>query len=64
MSQKPRIPDPETQARLLANLRHSRLVLERATLELDEITLRLEQESREKQLKRVRNSLANLELPT
>jgi hypothetical protein len=61
MSKQPYIPDPETSKRLLANLRKTRLQMREFNLELDEILARLEQESRERQLERVRRSLANLE---
>lgn len=64
MSQQPCIPDPETSKRLLANLRKTRLEMKESSLELDEILARLEQESRQRQLERVRISLANLELST
>jgi hypothetical protein len=52
MSKQPCIPDPETSKRLLANLRKTRLQMREFNLEL---------ESRERQLERVRRSLANLE---
>jgi hypothetical protein len=34
MNKKPRIPDPETSKRLLANLRRARLELDEANLQL------------------------------
>jgi hypothetical protein len=61
MTKQPRTPDPETSKRLLANLRKTRLEMREFNLELDEIIARLEQESRERQLKRVRCSLAMLD---
>jgi hypothetical protein len=61
MDKQPRIPDKETQARLLANLRRTRLEMEEFNLQLDEISARLDQEIREQKLTRVRKSLANLE---
>lgn len=39
-------PNPETNKRLLTKMRHSRLVLEAATLELENITMQLENEMR------------------
>jgi RNA-binding protein YlmH len=62
MSQQPCIPDPKTSKRLLTNLRKTRLEIRESSLELDEILARLEQESRQRQLERVRSSLVNLEL--
>lgn len=61
MSKQPYIPDSETSKRLLANLRKTRLEIRESNLELDEILARLEQESRERQLERVRVSLTNFE---
>ncbi|MCP2728582.1 hypothetical protein [Limnofasciculus baicalensis] len=53
MTTQPRIPDPETAKRLLANLRRSRLAMEAATLELEDITMRLENDNR--QYRKLRN---------
>jgi hypothetical protein len=60
MNNQPHIPDPETSKRLLANLRRSRLAIEAATLELEDITAQLENYSRHQRLNRVRNSLSLL----
>lgn len=59
MTKQPRIPDPETSKRLLANLRRTRLEMAEFNLELAEINARLEQELRQQRLKRVRRSLNN-----
>jgi len=61
MNSQPRIPDPETAKRLLANLRHSRLAMEAATLELEDITMQLENESRQKRLVRLRQAIKDSE---
>ena len=37
MTNQPRIPDPETRARLLTNLRQTRLELEEFGLQLEEV---------------------------
>jgi hypothetical protein len=57
MKEQHKIPDSETSKRLLNNLRRSRLAMEAATLELEEITAKLEDEIRQKRLERVRKSL-------
>lgn len=57
MTKQPRIPDPETSKRLLANLRRTRLELAETNLELAQISAMLEQELVEQRLKRVRRSL-------
>ena len=59
MTKQPRIPDPETSKRLLANLRRTRLELAETNLELAEINAMLANELRQQQLKRVRRSLNN-----
>lgn len=61
MSQQPRIPDPETSKRLLANLRRTRLELEETNLELAEINAKLEHDIRQKRLMRVRPVLNGYE---
>ena len=60
MTKQPRIPDPETSKRLLANLRRTRLEMAEFNLELAEISARLEHELRQQQLQRVRRSLSVL----
>lgn len=59
MTSKPRIPDPETAKRLVANLRRSRLAMEEATLELEELTARLEHDIRQKRLARLKQVLGD-----
>ena len=61
MTSQPRIPDPETAKRLLANLRRSRLAMEAATLELEDITMQLENDSRQRRLVRLRQAINNAE---
>jgi len=56
MTSGPRIPDPETAKRLVANLRRSRLAMEEATLELEEITAQLEHDIRQQHLARLRQA--------
>lgn len=57
MNDRPRIPDPETSKRLLADIRRRSLAIEAATLQLEEVAARLERDTREQRLKRLRNSL-------
>ncbi|GCL34896.1 hypothetical protein PA905_18750 [Planktothrix agardhii CCAP 1459/11A] len=59
MNKQPRIPDPETSKRLLANLRRSRMEVQEVNLELGEINAMLAEQLREQRLKRVRRSLNN-----
>ena len=61
MTKQPRIPDPETSKRLLANLRRTRLELAETNLELAQISAMLEHELAEQRLKRVRRSLNDSE---
>lgn len=60
MTNKPRIPDPETAKRLLANLRRTHLEMEEFNQELAEINARLEHDIRQQRLQRVRRSLSVL----
>lgn len=60
MTKQPRIPDPETSKRLLANLRRTRLEMEEFNLELAQINARLEHELHQQRLKRVRRTLGVL----
>lgn len=57
MTQQPRIPDPETSKRLLANLRRTRLELGEVNQELAEINAMLAQYISQQRLQRVRRSL-------
>lgn len=60
MTKQPRIPDPETSKRLLANLRRTRLELGEVNQELAEINAMLAHYISQQQLKRVRRSLGIL----
>ncbi|MEG4801401.1 hypothetical protein QUB63_16070 [Microcoleus sp. ARI1-B5] len=57
MNKQPRIPDPETSKRLLANLRRTRLEVQEVNLELGEINAMLAEQQRLQRLNRVRISL-------
>ncbi|MGB3263396.1 MAG: hypothetical protein WBA89_05510 [Microcoleus sp.] len=57
MNKQPRIPDPETSKRLLANLRRTRLEVQEVNLELGEINAMLAEQQRLQRLNRVRRSL-------
>lgn len=57
MNDQPRIPEPEVDKRLIANMRQNRLRVEEAMLELEEITAKLEYDIRQQRLARVRRSL-------
>lgn len=57
MNKQPRIPDPETSKRLLANLRRTRLEVQEVNLELGEINAMLAEQLRQQRLNRVRISL-------
>lgn len=61
MTKQPRIPDPETSKRLLANLRRTRLEMAEFNLELAQISAMLELELAQQRLKRVRRSLNDSE---
>ncbi|MFB2920040.1 hypothetical protein [Aerosakkonema funiforme] len=57
MTKQPRIPDPETSKRLLANLRKTHLEMQEFNEELAEINARLAQYISQRRLQRVRRSL-------
>ena len=57
MNKQPRIPDPETSKRLLANLRRTRMEVQEVNLELGEINAMLAEQLRQQRLKRIRRSL-------
>ena len=61
MNKQPRIPDAETSKRLLTNLRKTNLEMQEFNLQLNELIARFEQELCEQKLKRVRQSLANID---
>jgi hypothetical protein len=56
MSDLPRIPDPETAKRLLANLRQTHLEMCEFNRELDEITVGIEQDLQQQRLSRMGRS--------
>lgn len=58
MINQPSIPDPEKVRQTVAKLRRSRLAMEEATLELEELTARLEHDIRQKRLARLRQVLS------
>lgn len=57
MTKQPRIPDPKTSKRLLANLRKTHLEMQEFNEELAEINARLAQYISQQRLQRVRRSL-------
>ena len=57
MNKQPRIPDPETSKRLLANLRRTRMEVQEVNLELGEINTLLAEQLRLQRLNRIRRSL-------
>ena len=57
MNEQAHIPNSETSKRLIANLRRSRLAIEAATLKLEEVTARLEHDTRQKRLERLEDSV-------
>jgi hypothetical protein len=60
MSDQPRIPNPETAKRLLANLRQTHLEMCEFNRELDEITARVEHDIQQQRLSRARRSHVSL----
>ncbi|OKH35979.1 hypothetical protein NIES2119_18440 [[Phormidium ambiguum] IAM M-71] len=62
MNNQPHIPDAETAKRLLANLRRSRLAMEAATLELENLTMQLENDNRQRRLVRLKQAIKNAEV--
>jgi len=57
MTKQTHIPNTETAKRLLANLRRSRLAMEAATLELENITMQLENDNRQRRLLRLKQAI-------
>lgn len=51
------MPEPEKVKQTVAKLHRSRLAMEEATLELEELTARLERDIRQKRLQRLRQIL-------
>ncbi|WP_413265531.1 hypothetical protein [Floridanema flaviceps] len=60
MTNQPRIPDPETRARLLNSLRQTRLELEEFGLQLEEVIAGLEKHIREQKLRRIEKAKQKL----
>lgn len=60
MTKQARIPDEETRKRLLANLRQTRINLQEFGLQLEELLAQIEQDIREKKLKRLEKVKQNL----
>ncbi|OKH36659.1 hypothetical protein NIES2119_16670 [[Phormidium ambiguum] IAM M-71] len=60
MTNQPRIPDPETRARLLRSLRQTRLELEEFGLQLEEVIAGLEKQIREQKLQRIEKAKQKL----
>ncbi len=61
MINQPHIPKPEISQRLLAGLRRSRLAMESATLELEDITMQLENYIRQQRLVQLKQTINNIE---
>jgi hypothetical protein len=60
INNQPCLPDPETAARLLANLHRTHLEMQEFNLEVEEITAKIEDYNRQQRLQRVRRSLSGL----
>ncbi|NJM76089.1 MAG: hypothetical protein HC852_10210 [Acaryochloridaceae cyanobacterium RU_4_10] len=60
MNNQPRIPDPETAQRLLANLRQTHLEMCEFNLELEAITARVEYDIQQQRINRARRSHLSL----
>lgn len=60
MNNQPRIPDPETRARLLNSLRQTRLELEEFGLQLEEVIAGLEKDIREQKLQKIEKTKQKL----
>ncbi|MFB2937568.1 hypothetical protein ACE1B6_20155 [Aerosakkonemataceae cyanobacterium BLCC-F154] len=60
MTNQPRIPNPETRARLLSSLRQTRLELEEFGLQLEEVIAGLEKQIREQKLRRIEKAKQKL----
>jgi hypothetical protein len=58
MTNKPMMPDPSVDQRLLGNLRRARLEIEELGLQLDEVLARFDEEIRQQRLKRIQTSLS------
>jgi hypothetical protein len=60
MTDKPLMPNPLVDQRLLSNLRRARLDMEELGLQFDEVLARFDEEIRQQKLKRIQQSLSLL----
>jgi hypothetical protein len=58
MTDKPLMPNPSVDQRLLGNLRRARLEMEELGLQFDEVLARFDEEIRQQKLKRIQKSLS------
>jgi hypothetical protein len=58
MTDKPLMPNPSVDQRLLGNLRRARLEMEELGLQFDEVLARFDKEIRQQKLKRIQKSLS------
>jgi hypothetical protein len=58
MTDKPLMPNPSVDQRLLSNLRRARLDMEELGLQFDEVLARFDEEIRQQKLKRIQQSLS------
>ena len=62
MNNQPRIPDPETAKRLLANLRQTHLEMHEFNLELEALTAQVEADIQQQKLRRMGRSLKGIDI--
>jgi hypothetical protein len=60
MTDKPLMPNPSVDQRLLSNLRRARLEMEELGLQFDEVLARFDEEIRQQKLKRIQKPLSLL----
>jgi hypothetical protein len=60
MTDKPLMPNPSVDQRLLGNFRRARLEMEELGLQFDEVLARFDEEIRQQKLKRIQKSLSLL----
>jgi len=58
MRDKPLMPNPSVDQRLLSNLRRARLEMEELGLQFDEVLARFDEEIRQQKLKRIQKPLS------
>jgi hypothetical protein len=58
MTNKPLMPNPSVDQRLLGNLRRACLEMEELGLQFDEVLARFDEEIRQQRLKRIQQSLS------